>query len=136
MYAQILMPLKWDPSDEAAIEHVGALARLSGGKVTLLHVVHSHSRDEAAYLEGKARDHLADVAALIAARGITVDIRVVMGEPAPSITAVAQEIGADLIVMASHGHGEMRHVFVGSVTEDVIRRGDTPVLLVRPKSSS
>jgi len=132
MYEQILAPLKWDPSDEAVIEHVGSLARLSGGGVTLLHVVHSHSRDESAYLEEKARNHLAGEAARIAARGVKVNIRVVVGEPAESITAVAREIGADLIVMASHGHSEVRHVFVGSVTEDVIRGSDAPVLLVRP----
>lgn len=133
MYEQILVPLKWDLSDEAVIEHAGSLARLSRGQVTLIHVVHSHSRDESAYLEEQARDHLADEAARIAAQGVRVGIRVVLGEPAESITAVAQEIGADLIVMATHGHSEMRHVFVGSVTEDVIRQSDTPVLLVRPE---
>lgn len=133
MYEQILVPLKWDGSDEAVIEHAGSLARLSGGQVTLLHVVHSHSRDESAYLEEQARDHLAGEAARIVAQGVEVGIRVVTGEPAESITKVAREMGADLIVMATHGHGEMRHVFVGSVTEDVVRQGDTPVLLVRPK---
>jgi nucleotide-binding universal stress UspA family protein len=132
MYGQILVPLKWDPSDEAVIEHACALARLSGAQVTLLHVVHSHSRDEFAYLEQRARGHLTDEAARIAARGIEVSIRVTLGEPAESITAVADEIGADLIVMATHGHSGVRHVFVGSVTEDVIRQSDTPVLLVRP----
>jgi nucleotide-binding universal stress UspA family protein len=134
MYEQILVPLKWDPSDEAVIGHAGSLARLSGGQMTLMHVVHSHSRDESAYRVELARDHLAGAAARIAASGVQVGIRVVVGEPAESITAVADEIGADLIVMATHGHSGMRHVIMGSVTEDVIRRGDTPVLLVRPRA--
>jgi nucleotide-binding universal stress UspA family protein len=134
MYEQILVPLKWDPSDEAVIEHAGSLSRLSGGRVTLMHVVHSHSRDESAYRVELAQDHLAGKAAGIAARGVPVGLRVVVGEPAESITAVAEEIGADLIVMATHGHSGMRHVIMGSDTEDVIRRGDTPVLLVRPRA--
>jgi nucleotide-binding universal stress UspA family protein len=134
MYEQILVPLKWDPSDEAVIGHAGSLARLSGGQMTLMHVVHSHSRDESAYRVELARDHLAGAAAPIAPSGVQVGIRVVVGEPAESITAVADEIGADLIVMATHGHSGMRHVIMGSVTEDVIRRGDTPVLLVRPRA--
>jgi nucleotide-binding universal stress UspA family protein len=136
MYEQILVPLKWDRSDEALVEHVGVLARLGGGHVTLLHVVHSHSRDESAYLEEKARGYLAGEAAKISAQGFQVSIRVVQGEPADGITAVAREIGADLIAMATHGHGEMRHVIVGSVTEDVIRRSVSPVLLVRPSAAT
>jgi nucleotide-binding universal stress UspA family protein len=134
MYEQILVPLKWDPSDDAVAEQAGALARLSGGQVTLMHVVHSHSRDESTYRAELARDHLAGAAERIAAQGVKVAIRVVVGEPAEIITAVAAEIGADLIVMATHGHSGMRHVIMGSVTEDVIRRGDTPVLLVRPRA--
>jgi nucleotide-binding universal stress UspA family protein len=134
MYEQILVSLKWDPSDEAVIEHAAALARLCGGHVTLLHVIHSHSRDESAFRVESARDHLAGESARIAALGVKVAIRVVVGEPAVTITAVAAEIGADLIVMATHGHSGVRHVIVGSVTEDVIRQGDTPVLLVRPRA--
>ena len=134
MYERILVPLKWDPSDEAVIQQARSLGRLSGGRVTLLHVVHSHSRDESAYLQERGRRHLREEAARIDAAGVPVDTRVVLGEPAEAISAVAEEISADLIVMATHGHSEMRHVFAGSVTEDVVRQSKVPVLLVRPFS--
>jgi nucleotide-binding universal stress UspA family protein len=132
MYDRILVPLKGDRTDEAVVAHTGSLAQLSGGKVTLLRVIHSHSRDEATFLEGQARDYLDIQVKRLADEGVTAEGRVAWGEPAPAIVAAARELGADLVVMATHGHREMRHVLVGSVTEDVVRTGPTPVLLVRP----
>jgi nucleotide-binding universal stress UspA family protein len=134
MYQQILVPLKQAEGDEAVVEHAGSLALLTGGRVTLVHVVHSHSRDEAAYLVEQAREYLDRWTDRLAARGVPAATRVVQGEPAAGITTLAQELDADLIIMATHGHSEVRHVFLGSVTEDVIRSSDTPVLLVQPKS--
>jgi nucleotide-binding universal stress UspA family protein len=132
MYDRILVPLKGDSTDEAVVAHVGPLARMSGGKVTLLRVIHSHSRDEVAFFEDQARTYLGGQVARLATQEVTAEVKVVAGEPAASIVAAARELGADLIVMATHGHREVRHVLVGSVTEDVVRSSPTPVLLVRP----
>jgi nucleotide-binding universal stress UspA family protein len=131
MYERILVPLKHHSNDDRAIEHAAALAALTGGRLTLLHVVHAHSRDEAVYMEEEARGYLQSQAVGLAARGLEVDVRVVQGEPAETINKIAGELDADLLVMATHGHSELRHVLAGSVTEDVVRNGDVPVLLVR-----
>jgi nucleotide-binding universal stress UspA family protein len=132
MYERILVPLKEDSTDKTIVAHAGALAGMSGGKVTLLRVIHSHSRDEAAFFEDHARVYLEAQVAGLAAQGVVADSKVVSGEPAASIVAVARELVSDLVVMATHGHSEVRHVLMGSVTEDVVRSSPTPVLLVRP----
>ncbi len=132
MFECILVPLKGDATDQAVIDQAGALARLSGGKLVLLHVVHAHTLDEAAFRKQEASVHLEEKVALLAADGIPAESRVVEGEPAAAVVAVAAEVPADLIVMATHGHTEVRHVFMGSVTEDVVRSAPAPVLLVRP----
>jgi nucleotide-binding universal stress UspA family protein len=132
MYDRILVPLKGDSSDEQVVAHAAALARLSGGTVTFVRVNHVHSRDEAAFLEQGARAYLDTQIARLTGQGLAADGRVEQGEPAPSIVAAAKDLNADLIVMATHGHREMRHVLVGSVTEDVLRSSLAPVLLVRP----
>ena len=132
MYERILVPLKGDSTDEAIVAYVAPLAQLSGGKVTLLRVIHSHSRDEAAFFEGQARTYLDRQVARLAAQRVTAEVNVVSGEPAAAIVAAARELGADLIVMATHGHREVRHLLMGSVTEDVVRSSPTPVLLLRP----
>jgi len=135
-YQRILAPLKNDATDEAVVEHAGYVARLTGGEVTLVHVIHSHSRDEAAYREEQARLYLERLARGLSARGVSTDTRVVQGEPADAISAVAREGKMDLIVMATHGHSEVRHLIVGSVTEQVVRNGELPVLLVRPREDA
>jgi len=135
-YERILAPLKQDATDELVVEHAASLARLSNGRVTLLHVVHSHSRDEAAYMEAQAAAYLKRWQERLTDQGVPAESRVVQGEAAEAITDLADEIHADLIIMASHGHSEVRHVLVGSVTEDVVRNGHAPVLLVRPQQAA
>ncbi len=47
------------------------------------------------------------------------------------ITGTADAVGADLIVIATHGLGGLAHVLLGSVTERVVRRSACPVLTVK-----
>lgn len=54
------------------------------------------------------------------------------GEPAAGILSAQADIGADLIVMATHGRTGISHFFVGSVAERVVREARCPVLTIRP----
>ena len=56
---------------------------------------------------------------------------VVHGMPADEIIRAAEEHGADLIVIATHGHTGLKHLFMGSVAERVIRHVHCAVLVVR-----
>ena len=58
-------------------------------------------------------------------------VEVEHGEPADTIVHKAQELGADLIVMGTHGRTGLAHIFLGSVAEKVVRRAPCPVLAVR-----
>ena len=49
---------------------------------------------------------------------------------------VAGEIGADLIVVGSHGKTGLRRMVQGSVSEAVVRGAECPVMVVRPKTYS
>lgn len=133
MYKRILVALSQDPDDEAVVLHTSALAELMQAEVLLLHVVHSHSLDEAAFRREHAEDYLERMAATFSGVGVKVETKVVTSEPSAAIAEIAREFKADLIVMATHGHSEVRHLFVGSVTEEVIRQVSVPVLLVTPK---
>src|SRR5690606_11219505 len=48
-----------------------------------------------------------------------------------AILETAASCGADLIVMASHGHRGLRKLLLGSQTQAVVSRGHLPVLVVR-----
>lgn len=59
------------------------------------------------------------------------DVEVAVGPPADTIVRVAQERGADLIVMSTHGRTGLQHVFLGSVAEKVVRLAPCPVMTVK-----
>ena len=59
---------------------------------------------------------------------------VVIGHAATEIVNYANDKNADLIVMTTHGYSGMKHVLLGSTTEDVLRHASCPVLSVRAKS--
>lgn len=58
-------------------------------------------------------------------------IRVGIGDPAMEIVNTARQGTYDLIIMGSHGHGKLEQAMIGSVTHEVIRQSDIPVLVVR-----
>jgi nucleotide-binding universal stress UspA family protein len=54
-----------------------------------------------------------------------------MGKADHEIVALAEEIGAGLIVMGSKGRGGIRRALMGSVADSVVRHAHCPVLVVR-----
>jgi len=57
---------------------------------------------------------------------------VLNGPAAVQLAQHAQEIGADLVVMTTHGWGGFRRAWLGSVADELIRTIDVPVLVVHP----
>jgi len=54
-----------------------------------------------------------------------------VGRPDAEIVALAEEIGAGLIVMGARGVGGIRRALTGSVSDSVVRHAHCPVLVVR-----
>src|ERR687894_1496703 len=54
-----------------------------------------------------------------------------VGRPDEQIVALAEEIGAGLIVMGNRGLGGLRRLLMGSVSDSVVRHAHCPVLIVR-----
>lgn len=55
--------------------------------------------------------------------------------PARAIVRTADDVGADLIIMGTHGRHGIRRAFLGSVTERVLRETQRPVMTVLPKDT-
>ena len=66
----------------------------------------------------------------LAQRGLEVTTRIVQGLPALEILDEAVAVQADAIVMGSHRHGMLHHLFLGSVSLGVLKRATCPVLFV------
>lgn len=79
--------------------------------------------DEAHGLLAEAAEHVKGYAA---AETVTLT-----GQPVSGILDCADSVGADLIVMGSHGRGGIRRALLGSVAEGVLRRANVPVMIIR-----
>lgn len=66
-----------------------------------------------------------------AAGGIVTQAHLRVGRPDEEIVALAEELGAGLIVIGSRGLGGIRRALMGSVSDSVIRHAHCPVLVVR-----
>lgn len=65
--------------------------------------------------------------------GISVATKIVEGIPKDAIVQEAQDWGADLIVLGSHGYGRVRRLLLGSVAGAVVAKAPCSVQVVRAK---
>jgi len=131
LYERILVPVEGTETDEPVLDHIAQLASLCGAEVTLLRVAHFHTRDERACEVEDAESDIGRAAEALRARGVQVKTLVVAGEPGEVIVTEAEQLGADLIAMATHGHGWAKRLVLGSTAEHVRHNSDVPLLLIR-----
>jgi nucleotide-binding universal stress UspA family protein len=114
----------------AALEYAASFALLYTSHVSLLYVVEQgphRSKEE-------AQKALQEFVETRVSRDLKVAPEVRIGHPAEEIRKFAEEQGADLIVMATHGRTGLRHIVLGSVAEKTVRLSTVPVLTVKPRS--
>ena len=143
-YRKILCPISFDDNSGDALEHAISLASNPGAVIYLLHVLQVSPLTAQGAVEGPAgrelydsqveaaRARLDEFAVTIPA-GIGRELAVEIGEPGNLIVATQQQLGADLVVMATHGRRGLKHLVLGSVAERVVRESTAPVLTVRGK---
>lgn len=82
-------------------------------------------------MEEAAHKRLAEEAEQIQAAGVNVETVVRVGTAFVEIVDVAQAQQVDLIVIATHGWGALKHLLLGSTAERIVRKAPCPVLTVR-----
>ena len=65
--------------------------------------------------------------------GVPVSFLVWEGDPGDMIVSAAEAEHVDMVVVGSHGRGAVGRLFLGSVSEHVVRHAPCPVLVVRPR---
>jgi nucleotide-binding universal stress UspA family protein len=85
-------------------------------------------------LEREADEVLADAERRAAATGTRITPHKRWGHPGAEIIALAQELGADLIVVGSHGRGRLDRLFLGSISSYVVDHATSTVMVVRTGS--
>ena len=94
--------------------------------------VRAYAQEKSEELARRGQGLLDEQVRKIKAAGGSVDqAHLRVGRPDVEIAALAEEIGAGLIVVGSRGLGAMRRVLMGSVSSSVVRHAHCPVLVVR-----
>jgi nucleotide-binding universal stress UspA family protein len=141
----ILAPTDFSEASRTALEEAVALARRWKARLVLLHVIEPivQAYGWATDLAGgeiyviEPEELQPEWDALIAAldlTGVIWEQQTVKGEVTSTVTAAAQSVKADLVVMGTHGRTGLTHALLGSVAEGVARSADTSVLTIRAGS--
>jgi nucleotide-binding universal stress UspA family protein len=136
MLKTILLPLDGSPTAERALPYAATLARRSGGSVVLVEAVEAHpflgvdlSDAQIAVVE-RAESNLRHAASRLDAEGVPAEPHTYYDDPVTAILDASNRHCADLIVMSTHGRSGIGRMLYGSVTDQVLRRANVPVLVV------
>jgi nucleotide-binding universal stress UspA family protein len=89
-----------------------------------------HERDYVAQEHKEHREQMLELRDRLASEGLEVHSLMVQGPTVEKILEEADRLNADLVVVGSHGHGALRHLILGSVSEGVIQDASCAVLVV------
>lgn len=140
--ACVIAPTDFSDSSRPALEEAIALARRWGARLVLLHVIepivqaYAWATDlaggEIYVIEPEELQPEWDaLLAKVDLSGVNWEQRTIKGEVATTISGTAHALGAELIVVGTHGRTGLPHVLLGSVAEGVARAAETNVLAVR-----
>lgn len=141
MYRTILIPLENSQSDQAILDHIKPLAKMTGASLLLLHVADGwvarnyeqlklaeseEMKEDRAYLERRTME--------LRSEGFTVEAVLAMGEPKDEVVKFVDQHQVDLIAMSTHGHRFFSDLLRGSTADKVRHLVDVPVLLLKAKA--
>jgi nucleotide-binding universal stress UspA family protein len=139
MFKTILVPLDRSDLAEQALGRAAEIARASDGELdlTLVHQPFAIGGfDDAPWASQTWKDDHSYVETIVTELASSARIRathaIIKGDPVEMICRRAEDIGADLIVMTSHGRTGLSRAWLGSVADGVLRESGVPVLLLRP----
>lgn len=141
---RILVPVDFSDYSDLALERGAELARRTGARLDVLHVIPEISYPDPYFADAAAiramtkaaQEQVPEalrekVSRVVAGDDVEVETHMEVGSPAATIVDVATERESDMIVISSHGRTGLKRMFLGSVAEGVVRRATCPVLTVK-----
>ena len=148
MYSRILVPLDGSSLSEQVLPYVRQLAVGLSIPVTVMTVVepsvptigrdlnlHRHEHETEEHRSGRITEYLESVAEGLRSEGLDVSSATPSDPPAPAIVAEADREPETLIAMSGHGRSGLARWWLGSLTDQVLRLTDKPLLVVRSHES-
>lgn len=142
---KILVPIDFSPISTAVMAEAVVLARSLGAQITLIHIVEPPTAvldyglmninvpEITTAVEKATAQQLAKWRKRLQKPGISVKTVQATGFPVLEIITQSRKLGADYIVMGSHGHAAVYELLIGSTTSGVLKKAACPVLIVPAK---
>lgn len=141
MYSKIVLAHDGSEGAARALTHASAIAKESGGKLVVVHVderiVAKGDMPSVNPAEEEVREEIRGLVEGIASEGVDaelVETTIVIGGPGSAIADVAEEVGADLIVVGTRGRSSIPGLLLGSVAHRLLHVAHRPVLAIPPES--
>jgi nucleotide-binding universal stress UspA family protein len=137
----ILIAVDGSEHSNKAVRYACAIGTAMGAEILLLHVVpmlvsatpyHDTVSDQPFLaLQKVGEDILARASSVVSSLNCKVTELISHGDPANQIISIAEERGANLIIIGSRGLSGWKRMFVGSISDKVASHASCPVLIVR-----
>jgi nucleotide-binding universal stress UspA family protein len=138
----VLACIDFSETEGPVIEAAAALAGAFAGELHVLHVAEPDPafvgyaagpetvRDRVASTIREEHRRVEALAEELSKRGLAAHAHLARGPYAETILSEGARLGADVIVIGSHGHGRLHTLLVGSVAAEVLRGAQVPVFVV------
>lgn len=136
-WTRLLVATDGSANSAAAVSHAIAVAGEHGSRLSAISVIHTSDEmialapEHISTMAERSRNYLDEVVRQAEQSGVAVDTFIREGQPHEQITRLAEEIGASMIVMGTHGRKGLSRLLMGSVTERTIGYAGCPVLIIR-----
>jgi nucleotide-binding universal stress UspA family protein len=143
MFEKILYPTDFSDVSRKALGYLAQLKDAGTKEIVVLHVIDEKGIDAISRygsgsaetiigrIEKEAREEGKKIEKKLMQSGLIVKIRTETGVPLKEILKVEEEEKVSAIVIGSHGKTNLEEMFLGSVSEKVIRQSKKPVLVIK-----
>jgi nucleotide-binding universal stress UspA family protein len=140
MFKTIVWATDGSRNADRALTHAKSMASADGARLIVVHVVELYASHPAAGLPVHANEEeiqakLKEAVSALSDQGIDVTLKLVThrgSQPAHEIADVAEDVGADVIVVGTRGHAALPGLLLGSVAQRLLHVARCPVLAVPP----
>jgi nucleotide-binding universal stress UspA family protein len=139
MYKNILLAVDGsEHSLRATNEAIKIATLINDCAIEVVYVVdYSKSKDEVLHTKGKEelemsrRKRLLPIEEQLKSSNLSYRLKLLHGEPGPSIIEYTNKENFDLVVIGSRGLNSLQEMVLGSVSHKVVKRVNCPVLIVK-----
>ena len=138
---KILFPTDFSEYSMYALDYVREFAKLHKAEVLVLYVMEAVGAYAYTYalsypeisndILHNARARMNELETKLSEEGLKVTTAIVQNKPFLGIVEQAKKHEVDLIVIATHGYGPVKHMLLGSTAERVVQKAPCPVLTIR-----